>query len=138
VKRSKGNKGLCYAASKIVNNTLSGWNIFWALLQQDVSNLGCSEPKVQGVELKEPLGRGSSATVYEGKCGDESVVIKIFDDNKSSSFQKEKQALGLLAKSSSVPHIKRVASVVDSLKFKIHNEALVLTPVGATVEKKQN
>jgi len=129
VKRSKDNEGLCYEASKIVNNTQSGWNIFWALLQQEVSNLGCREPKVSGVQLKDPLGRGSSATVYEGKCEDESVLIKIFDTNKASSFQAEKKALELLQESSSVPHIKRVARVEDSTKFKIHEEALVLTPV---------
>lgn len=129
-KRSRDDpSGLCYEASKIVDDVQQGWNILWTLLQQEVSNLGYSEPKVEGVVLHDPLGRGSSSTVYEGVRDNERVVVKIYGAEKSSAFHAEKRALEKLNHVAGVPNIRYIGTVLDAQKFHSHVEALVSTPV---------
>jgi len=128
--RTSANRGkLTYDASKIVNDVQEGWNILWTLLQQDVSTLGYNEPKVQDVQLRDPLGRGGSCTVYQGIHNGESVVVKIFRKSKSYSFDAEKFALEQLSGTAGVPKIINTARVSEADKFDSHSEALILTPV---------
>ena len=128
MKRSEND--LLYEESDVLHDSEQGWKLIWSLLRLEVSALGHVEPRVDGVTLEEPLGRGRCAVVYKGIHEEKDVLVKIFRESMASSFHTEKAALVTLRGMNGVPNIEAIGAVQEHAEIQCHFQALILSPVG--------
>ena len=134
IRKGRGSD-LKYEEGHVINDCVQGWEHYLALLMADASTLGYVNPKVKGVTLTQPLGRGGSASVYEGMTTDETddaVVVKVYDEERVDSFSAEKSALEKLNGIDNVPNLFRVGKLENKVEG-TYNEVLLVKPVGKPV-----
>lgn len=142
----RNQKTFSYQESQ-VHLGVEGWRLFLGFMCTELKDLGTTHPEVElngtrDIQLKSFLGEGSSAVVYDatfkrGSSDDtERALVKIFDDSRLESREREAVALATLA-TGNVKNVPRcVGKGLGVSKYPNQDQtqsALVVQPVASPV-----